>query len=93
MLGITLNRRTKSDKVSIQSKGTVFKAVLFVGFILVLVAWAFWGDDLERKIYGTEPQPGKLGAQIQLSYGRAGGPSHLVIGHVLPNSPCTTFRP
>jgi len=87
MLGITLNRRTKSDKVSIQSKGTVFKAVLFVGFILVLVAWAFWGDDLERKIYGTEPQPGKLGAQIQLSYGRAGGPSHLVIGHVQPNSP------
>ncbi|MBF0228361.1 MAG: PDZ domain-containing protein [Desulfamplus sp.] len=45
-----------------------WKVVLFILFLLFLIGWSFWGDNLERKIYGEQPNIGKIGAEIIFSY-------------------------
>ncbi|MBF0202804.1 MAG: PDZ domain-containing protein [Desulfamplus sp.] len=82
---ITINRRQQSIKARGKSQGGQLKVIVFVALLLLLIAWSIWGSDIEKKIYGAQPNTGKIGAEILLNY--SGTTSDLVIGHVLPNSP------
>ncbi|MBF0413928.1 MAG: PDZ domain-containing protein [Desulfamplus sp.] len=77
-----------------------WKVVLFILFLLFLIGWSFWGDNLERKIYGEQPNIGKIGAEFVLPYSGSGystnsagtetvlgSGSYLVVGRIMQNSP------
>ncbi|MBF0111457.1 MAG: PDZ domain-containing protein [Desulfamplus sp.] len=89
MGAIVAQRAQKRDRAKLVNTTSSWRVYLFVLLLLFLIAWAFFGDRLEKRVYGEEPYTGKIGAEIVLSYSGGGGASqsHLIVGQVMPNSP------
>ena len=90
MLIRTQNMRPAPALTSAQIKMENFKVVLFVALIVGLILWAFWGKQVQQRVYDqnilVSPETDYFGAEIIMSpFGN--GSSYIVIDRIYPDSP------
>jgi Na+/H+ antiporter NhaD/arsenite permease-like protein len=90
MIAQTMKSRSSVAAASVKFEGFDLKVALFLGLICFLLFWSFWGEDLEKRIYGPTSLelhgPGTLGAEI-IVWQTGGTAPALLVGHVEPSSP------